>query len=466
MWAILELVFFAIDMAITALLLKSRRSSVRKLLIWIIAFIAAPIVGFGAYIMVGPPLFRRRPTTHRGEDTERLRSLAKTDTERSDMYSIAGCLDSAGALRYSDDSSVRYIGSGYDYYKSMFTDILEAKRSVDIECYIIRRDRSSEEFVKLLCKRADAGISVRIMFDDYGYDGKDLKPIRELEKHGCKCILFHNMNRLIFSPLKNYRNHRKTFVIDGRIGYMGGYNIGDEYLGFGEFGRWRDAAVRIEGPQAVQLQRMFADDWAYASKEDISGDEELFPHVEKVGDMPMQVIPGDPVVPEMNAVLAQFVSLSRASRKTLYIETPYLVPPKIALYSLSMCAASGTDVRIIIPDKPDHPCVYWANRHYANILMCNGARIYEYHGGFMHAKIMVGDTKYCSVGSANYDQRSTRLNFECNIMMYSKEMGKVLEDEFMKDLEASTEYTREMYEGRTRNERIKTAMSLLNYDQL
>lgn len=167
-------------------------------------------------------------------------------------------------MEYSADSDAEYIGAGSKFFACMTADIEAAKESILIECYIIRRDATSRDFIDLLCRKSSEGVRVMIMFDDYGYDGGTKGYIRTLRKAGVEVAVFHNMSRYLLSPVKNVRNHRKTVVVDGKIAYQGGYNIGDEYLGKGKFGDWRDAAVRITGPQAVQIMRMFADDWGYA----------------------------------------------------------------------------------------------------------------------------------------------------------------------------------------------------------
>lgn len=465
-WDLLYLIFLTIDIYIVANLLIRKRSDFRKQLGWLIVMIANPIIGFGAYIMVGKPIFSRGFTRYKGEGMDLIERKMAEDPSCRKRLSVARALSASGALAYSEDSSVSYIGRGSQYFDELYTDLRKAELSICVECYIIRRDETSREFMDILSERARNGVEVRVIFDDYGYDGKSLRYIRGMREAGCECVLFHNMNRLMFSPLKNCRNHRKTVVIDGRVAYQGGFNIGDEYMGEGPLGEWRDAAVRITGPQAQQLGRMFVEDWRYAARKDISGRGAIFPHTEPTGDVPMQVVPGNPVVQDLNPLMCQFMSMIECSTDSLYIETPYFIPPRPIFEALVMRARSGTDVRIIIPYEADHPCVYWGNRHYASIMMEAGAKVYEYRGGFIHTKMVIGDGSYCSIGSANFDERSVRINLECNVMMYSEEMGDKLRGEFMRDLGNSTEYTPEMYGSRTAWQRLKTFFSLIPYDQL
>ncbi len=465
-WQFLYLIFLLIDLYIVANLIVRKRSDFRRQMLWLAVILFNPIVAFGAYIMVGKPIFRRSFVRRRNEGRDVIERKMSEDPSRKNVLSAARVLSATGAMAYSEDSSVSYIGRGSQYFDELYTDLRRAESAIWIECYIIRRDGTSREFMDILCGKAAEGVEVRIIFDDYGYDGKSMRYIRPLKEAGCRCAFFHNMNRLMFSPLKNCRNHRKTVVIDGHTAYQGGYNIGDEYLGEGPLGDWRDAAVKITGPQAQQLGRMFADDWEYTVKEDISGSEILSRTVPAAGCTPMQIIPGDPVIENLNPVMCQFITIVGGSVDSLLIETPYFVPPRPVLDTLAARARSGTDVRIIIPDEADHPCVYWTNRYYANIVMEAGAKVYEYRGGFIHTKMLIGDGILCSVGSANFDERSVRINLECNVMMYSEEMGKKLTGEFLRDMENSTEYTQEMYGSRTKTQRFKTFLSLIPYDQL
>lgn len=463
-WLYTETVFFFVGVYILALQFYRRAITVRKAIVWALGFYAAPILTTVAWTFIGRPVFRNPVKAYRNEGVKELDEAIASDPSDRGLR-LARALCTGGALPYSRDSDAELITSGEEYYRLMFGDIRNARESICIENYIVRRDQVTRDFIDLLCTKAQEGVKVRIMFDDYGYDGGTKKYLRMLEKAGAEPCLFHNMTRLLFSPKKNWRNHRKTVVIDGRIGYQGGFNIGEEYLGEGDLGKWRDAAVRIEGPQAQQLLRMFADDWEYTTRKSLD-DSGLFREIEPAGDTPVQVLPGDSVNYRENLIEAEFTGLSRHAVRRLWIETPYFAPTRPALAELCAAAASGTDVRIIIPDKPDHPHVFWGNRRFAAIVMRYGAKVYEYHGGFVHCKTIVGDGHLCSIGSANYDARSVRLNFECNVLAYSEILGSEMETAFLEDQEKSTEFLPEMYTDRGTVARIKTVLAMLFRNQL
>ena len=462
-WLYIETAFFILDLAILAAQFYYRAITVKKAIAWALGYYIAPILGFLAWALIGRPVFRRRIASHEWEDKENVDSLVQSDPSNDD-YRLMRTLCADGALHASADSSAEYVGDGGVYYEKLFRDLREAKSSIFVECYIIRRDATSREFLSLLCDKASEGVDVKIIFDDYGYDGGTKKYLRMLEKAGAETALFHNMTRYLLSPKKNFRNHRKTFVIDGRIGYQGGFNIGDEYLGKGPMGMWRDAALRVEGPQAQQLLRMFADDWEYTARRTVP--ESAFSEQEPCGSDPMQVLPGNPVDFRRSCIQAEFMGIVRSAKERLWIVTPYFAPPEPVLAEIRAKAASGIDVRIIIPDTGDHPHVYWGNRKYASLVMTEGARVFEYHKGFIHSKTVVADGHTCSVGSANFDLRSIKLNFECNIIVYSDSLGKTMEEEFRKDLAECTEYTLDMYKSRRWRSKVKTILATVFNDQI
>ena len=239
-----------------------------------------------------------------------------------------------------------------------------------------------------------------------------------------------------------------------------------EYLGQGEFGHWRDSAVRIRGSAVNSLCVRFGLDWKYASKENILVDPKYYSDSTFDGNVPVQIVSGGPDMETKNGIAFQYMQMINQARESILIHTPYFGPGDAFIMALRAAAMRGVDVRIIIPDVGDHPFVYWANRKYASMVMDDGIRVYEYHDGFVHSKTMVVDGHWCSVGSANFDDRSMRLNFEANAMIYSDKVGKEMVDAFEEDLGRCTEYTREMFSERTLLQKIRTNISWLVSEQL
>ena len=334
-----------------------------------------------------------------------------------------------------------------------------------MEYYIIRKDALGNEIMDILTEKAREGVEVRLLVDAIGFN-TGVKEKKRFKEAGGRLCMFHSMATCMLSPKKNNRNHRKLAVIDGEIGYIGGFNIGVEYLGKGEFGHWRDSAVRIKGSAVNALCVRFGLDWKYASRENILTERRYYPECDFEGDIPVQIVSGGPDMETTNGIAFQYMQMINQANESILIHTPYFGPGDAFIMALRAAAMRGVDVRIIIPDIGDHPFVYWANRKYASMVMEDGVKVYEYHDGFVHSKTMVVDGHWCSVGSANFDDRSMRLNFEANAMVYSDEIGKEMIDAFEEDLGRCTEYTMEMFSDRTLIQRMRTNISWLVSEQL
>lgn len=461
-WYYLEFIFFPLDVILQTALIAYRRTTVLRSIPWYTLYILAPIVGFGAYIMVGRAVFPKGIPVGKTTCPENSVLSPLPETEKEMVLALCG----SGVGRFSADSKVTYFNDGKTYFDSLLGELASAKTSICIECYLIRSDEFSKRFISLLADKAREGVKVRIVFDDFGYDGKDLTYVRKLRTAGAECGIFHNMTRNMFSPLKNYRNHRKLTVIDGRTSFVGGYNIGEEYISGGRFGNWNDSAIRIDGPQSQELLGSFSEIWKYVTHEDISGDYTLFTTVPSEGNVPMMTVSGNPITPWENPFLAQMTQMFKNAKEHIIIETPYLNFPKEVLRILKEKCEKGLRLDVVIPAFEDHPAVYWCNRWVAYHLINSGARVFEYTGGFLHGKVSVCDGSYCSVGSANYDMRSVTLNFECNALILSKEFAEGVESSVNQAVEHSTEYTAEMFESRTPWQRFRTALSLLFASQI
>ena len=253
-------------------------------------------------------------------------------------------------------------------------------------------------------------------------------------------------------------------MIDGRIGFVGGFNVGREYLGLDEkkFGYWRDTHLCIEGAAVTSLAVRFVLDWNYAAKENLFQDDSLFeiPQYIRNGHDPVQIISSGPDS-KIKTIHDNYLRLIHSARDHVYLQTPYFIPDDSILDALKIAARSGVDVRIMIPCKPDHPFVYWATYSYIGEMVEAGAKCYLYQNGFLHAKTMMVDTMVASVGTANMDFRSFGLNFEVNAVIYSEETTQRLERTFENDMIKATQVTRNLYEQRSLVIRVKEQFSRL-----
>ena len=305
-------------------------------------------------------------------------------------------------------------------------------------------------------------MKVRILYDDLGSRGLRIKHFRDLIAVGGEVEAFFPSRFPIINYRINYRNHRKLVIIDGKIGYIGGFNVGDEYLGKNKkFGYWRDTHLRIIGSSVHAIQTRFILDWNQASdRNDIAYSPELFPKTESKGDISLQIVSSGPDS-EWEHIKYGYIKMISYARESIFIQTPYFIPDASLLDALRIASLTGKDVRIMIPNKPDHPFVYWATYFYVGEMLNAGARVYIYDNGFIHAKTIIVDGKLASVGTANIDVRSFKLNFEVNAFLYDEGISTSLTDSFYKDMDVSRELTLEAYQQRSLKIRFKESISRL-----
>lgn len=463
-----------LSVVLILILIFYERADPKSIALWMAVMLFIPAIGFFIYLCFGMTFYRKRSFELKNLNDEHIakgvedavKILDNEPNPSSDEIRLLRTMTAASGAVFSTNNDIRAFTEGQDFFESLFRDLRGAKKFINAEYYIIRNDRLSNEFMDILIEKAKSGVEVRLMIDAIGFNSGPKKRIKELKDAGGKFKLFHKVITVLLSPKKNNRNHRKIAVIDGTIGYVSGYNIGDEYLGKGEMGFWRDSGVRIEGNGVINVNLRFFMDWGYAYGEvlDIESEEMLkyFSLDDPIhyGEDVMQLISGGPDT-KNNPIELQYLNMIYTARKKLYIHTPYLVPSENVKKALISAACSGTDVRIIMPDKPDHLFVFWVSLLNAGELMENGVRVFQYKGGFVHSKSIVADGVYSSIGSANLDQRSMTLNFETNVLMYSEKIGKTMEEMFIGDLEHCEEYTLEKFNQLGRWDRFKISVARL-----
>ena len=463
---------YLMDLVLMLALFVLERSNPSRALFWMMALLLLPVIGFVLYLFFGQSFYSRYAFRPKGITDAIVDEMSQKGVEAIENYGgtdgdsrMANSINSAGGLFFTSDNNVDLYTDGNAKFDDFKEDLRNAKRFIHVEYYIIRKDALGNEIMDILTEKAREGVEVRLLVDAIGFN-TGVKEKKRFKEAGGRLCMFHSMATCMLSPKKNNRNHRKLAVIDGEIGYIGGFNIGVEYLGQGEFGHWRDSAVRIKGSAVNALCVRFGLDWKYASRENILAERRYYPECDFEGDIPVQIVSGGPDMETTNGIAFQYMQMINQAKESILIHTPYFGPGDAFIMALRAAAMRGVDVRIIIPDIGDHPFVYWANRKYASMVMEDGVKVYEYHDGFVHSKTMVVDGHWCSVGSANFDDRSMRLNFEANAMVYSDEIGKEMIDAFEEDLGRCTEYTMEMFSDRTLIQRMRTNISWLVSEQL
>lgn len=321
-------------------------------------------------------------------------------------------------------------------YDAILEAIRSARQHVHLEYFILRADETGKRLLDLLIQKAKGGVEVRLLYDAMGGRSLSNRFLRPLVQAGGKVEAFLPLNPLRSRIQINLRNHRKMTVVDGKVAFTGGMNIGNEYLGKdGYFGYWRDEMMKLEGPAVADLHRVFVEDWDFALGETLV-DEKYFPELEPVGEEVIQVAESGPDQ-EVNCIREIFFAAILAARERLWIASPYFVPDDGLLDALRLARYRGVDVRLLSLLRPDHYLSFYAGRSYWTDMLAVGVKVYQYARGMMHSKMMMVDGQWAMLGSANMDNRSLHLNFEAGCAIHSASVIAEMEQAYLKDLEDS-----------------------------
>ena len=441
---------------------------------WLLVLYFIPILGIFLYFMIGYDFHKRQMfRTKEIEDamysavSKQEETIIREEFQPSDPRlqkfsdTVLMNLEAADAV-YSADNQVEIFTDGREKFRALYEEIQNAKEFVHIQYYIIRNDELWKPFEELLTEKVKQGVEVRLLYDSMGSRGMKKSDWKRLQEAGIQIGEFF---LALFGRLQlriNYRNHRKIAVIDGKTAFVGGFNIGRDYVGLDpKFGYWRDTHLKIQGSAVLSLHIRFILDWNYATNQNLFLADRYFRIPEKApGEEAVQIISSGPDSRWQNIRNVYLKMISKA-RKNIYIQTPYFIPDESVMDAIRIAAMSGVDVRVMIPCKPDHPFVYWATYSYIGELLEAGAKCYTYDNGFLHAKGMVVDGVVSCYGTANMDIRSFRLNFEVNAVIYSVKTAERMEAIFLEDLKSCTRITRYLYGRRPFAVRVKEQFSRL-----
>lgn len=461
LWILDNLVF--INIILSILIIFFQRRNPTAVWTWLLVLYFIPIVGFLLYLVVGQDYRKSRMfkmkeiedeikyAVRRQEESIYRRKLRLKTPEMERFQSlILYNLNTAEAV-LTDNNDIRIFTDGREKFDALMEEMKGAKNYIHLQYYIIRDDELWKEIEEILLKKAAEGVEVRVLFDSMGCRKMREKSWKRLEKGGVEVAEFFPAFLGQFQFRVNYRNHRKIAVIDGRVGFVGGFNIGREYIGLDtkKFGYWRDTHLCIEGSAVTSLAVRFVLDWNYAAKENLFLEDRLFeiPEYERDGRSLVQIVSSGPDS-KYDSVRDNYLKMIQMAEHHIYLQTPYFIPDQAILDSLKIAAKSGVDVRIMIPCKPDHPFVYWATYSYIGEMVAAGAKCYVYNNGFLHAKTLSIDGMVACVGTANMDFRSFGLNFEVNAVIYSERTVQRLERAFENDMTLCTQVTRKVYDER------------------
>jgi len=451
--------------------LENNNSS--KTIAWLLILFLVPVAGFIFYILFGQNVRKKKRFEKKKHiDFELLSQIASTQGKILDEIGLFRNDESMVKSRliklllknsnspFTVNNQVEVLTNEKNTYSSIIKELERAEHHIHMEYFIIRNDNIGNKIKNILIEKAKSGVEVRLIYDSVGCWKLGKKYIKSLVNAGVKAYPFYPVIFPVLSRQLNYRNHRKIIVIDGSVGFLGGINIGDEYLGKNtHLGFWRDTHIRIEGEAIYSLQNIFLKDWNFVSDELIL-DRKYYPKLGYHGEQLIQITSSGPDSDWESILQAYFTMISTAERR-IWITTPYLVPDESILMALKTAALSGIDVRIIIPSKPDHYLVYWASRSYIEELIVAGVKVYTYQKGFIHSKILLVDGISVSIGTANLDIRSFSINFEVNAFIYDNEVVERLEDDFLMDIEDSKEIELEQHLKRSISIKFREALGKL-----
>ncbi|MCI8836439.1 MAG: cardiolipin synthase [Hungatella sp.] len=473
-----------INLFLSVVIVFFQRRDPKAVWTWLLALYFVPIFGFFLYLLLCQDYHKNRMFRVK-EVEDRLWYSVKSQEEailNRKAWFADPCyeeyeklakynLETSGAV-LTGDNQVEIFTDGVEKFDDLIREMQGAREYIHIQYYIIKNDEVFRRMIPVLKEKVRQGVEVRILYDGMGGRFMPKRVWKDLKGSG---ILTGEFFPAFLGRLQlrvNYRNHRKIVVIDGKVGYVGGFNIGREYISKDpKFGYWRDTHLKIRGSAVYSLQIRFALDWNYAVGENLFKDGWYFgldqPREDKreTGAEPergidIQIISSGPDASNRQ-IRNNYLQLFHKAKDHIYIQTPYFVPDDAVLSALKMAAESGVDVRLMIPCKPDHPFVYWASYSYVGDLLAVGARCYVYEDGFLHAKAVMADGLVCSCGTANMDIRSFELNFEVNATIFDRETAEKMEAAFIRDLNRCREVTKELYGQRSMRIRMKEQCSRL-----
>ncbi|MGL5348711.1 MAG: cardiolipin synthase [Peptostreptococcaceae bacterium] len=481
--AILSLLVHLLNfIAIFYMIFKEKRSA-NSIIAWALILTLLPYGGFIIYLLVGRKVNKSKIFVMKKSEMEvfkKYQDYLQDDKSFSNLVDNSKPVDIIRAIErieyspYRSNNQVELFFDGEELFEELIESLKKAEKTINIQFYIFKDDEIGSTILEVLKEKAMSGVEVRLLYDSVGSRSLNLKKLKPFTDAGIKVGEFFPALLRLVNINMNFRNHRKIVVIDNNIGFVGGFNVGDEYLGKDpKFGYWRDTHIKCKGPTVKDLNLRFLSDWRSATKEDIDlgcvlyNVNNLSKKNTNSSTAGIQILSSGPNLNNRHEIKWSYLVMIQKAKKYVYIQSPYLIIDKSIGDSLRLASISGVDVRIMIPGKGDHPFVYWANLCYAGELVNYGVKIYHYDkNAFLHSKTVVIDDEVCSIGTANMDTRSFELNFEVNSLIYSETVAKKQREQFEKDILVSTLLTDKEYVNRSNVVKLKEGFSKLFSDLL
>ncbi len=414
---------------------------------WLLAMVALPVVGPIIYYFFGPQRMKRqrikrlrsRNKGHVRETARRIRDAQPNPPPK--LKQLVALVEETSNFPITTAQEIELLVGGAETYDHILAAVAAAEHHIHLEYYIFEPDQTGTKLRDALVERAKAGLEVRMLVDALGSKKINRRFIQPLLDAGGEFAVFHptKIGRRL-RPVINFRTHRKILVVDGKLGFTGGVNITDEEDLRVDPNAYHDVHLRLVGPIVTWLQTTFLEDWAYAlektHKDEPSNLDTLLPDVPD-GQHAMQLMTSGPDNPLESIHRVHIAAIHMATQR-VWLTTPYFVPTEAAMYALTGAALRGLDVRLLVPQKSDSALVTAAARSYFDELISTGVKVYEYQASMLHSKTLVVDDDVAIVGTANFDNRSFRLNYEVCAIAYGPELNKKLDAQFLTDLKKAS----------------------------
>lgn len=419
-------------------------------LAWILVLALVPVAGFIFYMLFGQNYRKRRNFSQKAQRDKYSYNIIKGGELHAEEHELLSSLsdDQRQMLQLSHRMSkspvtfashTTVLTNGEETFSALIYELLHAKHHIHMEYYIYRDDEIGRKIKSILMEKARAGVEVRFMFDAVGSLTLKKSFLDEMREAGVQVVAFGPMKFRLFTNRMNYRNHRKIVVIDGNIGFMGGLNVGDEYLSRSNtYGFWRDTHMVVRGEAVQTLQMIFLQDWRHMTKEKLTKESKYFDGCVPVpppagAEGAVQIIASGPDQ-EFQTMKNVFFSLLTSAKRSIWMATPYFIPDEDILTAIKVAALSGVEVKLLFPAKPDKWLPFLASHSYFQALIEAGVKIYEYDKGFLHSKLIIVDGEIATIGTTNLDMRSFHLNFEVNALLVRTRSVEQLVRNYERDL--------------------------------
>lgn len=432
-------------------------------LAWVLVIVFLPVVGLVLYFLIG-----HRPSRKRLIPKDERKALKRRTFEGQQAHlgevpkpytRLARLMEEMNQAAPLSGNAVRPYRAFYSMFEDLLADLAQARDHIHFQFFKFEDDDVGNRVAEILMRKAAEGVTVRVQYDDLAnFTRKTF--YRRLKKAGIRVEPFIAITFPLLSADSNFRNHRKVVVIDGKTGYLGGMNIARRYGDGLPWGPWQDTHLRVEGPAVSELQTSFLSDWRFSAGE-LLDEARYYPALPACGDTLMQIVTSGPM-DDWHVAMQGLVQLLAEARTYVYLQTPYFIPTSTVMLALKNAALSGVDVQVMMPLRSDSgSLVELASKSYVSEALSAGVKIRFYKKGFLHAKTVVADDRFVSIGSTNLDVRSHTLDFEIDAYMYDREMAAWMKEAFLADCRDSECVDPVQWAARPRFRKLKESLARL-----